>query len=150
MKTFGVGLSSLVLLSILSSCPGGGSSSSPTLTGKISNYSVTAAGVIKVYAVTNPRSDLSVSPLSYVSLTSGATVIAEGTVSATGDFSLQLPSDTTMSLSAKPRVLPSMSRSPSISRSPSMSRSPSISRRLEPWFAWCSRPSRINSRTRQN
>ena len=107
MKKFWLGLSSLVLLSILSSCPGGGSSSSPTLTGKISNYSVTAAGVIKVYAVTNPRSDLSVSPLSYVSLTSGATVIAEGTVSATGDFSLQLPSDTTMSLSAKPRVLPS-------------------------------------------
>jgi hypothetical protein len=57
--------------------------------------------------VTNPRVDLSVSPLSYVAITAGATVIAEGTVSATGDFSLQLPSDTTMSLYSKPRVLPS-------------------------------------------
>ncbi len=117
MKTFGVGLASLVLLSILSSCPGGESSNSPTLTGKISNYSLTAAGVIKVYAVTNPRQDLSISPLSYVSLTSGATVIAEGTVSATGDFSLQLPSDTTMTLYSKARVLPSQQSGCTVSSS---------------------------------
>ena len=107
MRTFWHGLASIALCSLLFACPGGGSSSSPTLTGKISNYGLTSAGVLKVYAVTNPRVDLSVSPLSYVALTAGATVIADGTVSATGDFSLQLPSDTTMTLYGKPRVLPS-------------------------------------------
>jgi hypothetical protein len=100
------GFAGLVLSSVLVACPPG-PVTSPTITGTISNYGVTSAGTIKVYAVTNPRVDLAISPLSYVALNAGATVIAEGTVSATGAFSLPLPSDTTMSLLAKPRVLPS-------------------------------------------
>jgi hypothetical protein len=106
MKKLLFGFAGLVLSSLLVACPGG-DSSAPTLKGTINNYSVANAGTIKVYAVTNPRVDLSISPLSYVSLNSGATVIAEGTVSATGAFSLPLPSDTTMTLYSKPRVLPS-------------------------------------------
>lgn len=106
MQRIGFGLAGLVLSSVLIGCPGG-VSPSPTITGTISNYGVATAGTIKVYAVTNPRLDLSISPLTYVALNAGATVIAEGTVSATGEFSLQLPSDTTMTLYSKPRVLPS-------------------------------------------
>jgi hypothetical protein len=107
MKPFWHGLASIAFFGILVACPGDGNSSAPTLKGKISNYSVATAGIVKVYAVTNPRVDLSVSPLSYVSLIAGATVIADGTVNTTGEFSLQLPSDTTMTLYSKPRVLPS-------------------------------------------
>lgn len=106
MKKIMFGFAGLVLSSILIGCPGG-TATSPIITGTINNYGVASAGTIKVYAVTNPRVDLSVSPLSYVALTAGATVIADGTVSATGDFSLQLPSDTAMTLYSKPRVLPS-------------------------------------------
>jgi hypothetical protein len=107
MKKLMFGFAGLVLSSVLVACPGDGGSSAPTLKGTINNYSVASAGTIKVYAVTNPRVDLSVAPISFVALNAGATVIAEGTVSAAGDFSLQLPSDTTMTLYSKPRVLPS-------------------------------------------
>jgi hypothetical protein len=107
MKNLKFGFAGLVLSSVLVACPDGGTSSAPTLKGIINNYSAASAGVVKIYAVTNPRVDLSVSPLSYVALNAGATVIAEGTVSATGAFSLPLPSDTTMTLYSKPRVLPS-------------------------------------------
>ncbi len=106
MKNLKFGFAGLVLSSVLVACPTG-PVTSPTITGTINNYGVASAGTIKVYPVTNPRVDLSVSPLSYVALSAGATVIAEGTVSATGAFSLQLPSDTTMTLYSKPRVLPS-------------------------------------------
>jgi hypothetical protein len=107
MKNLKFGFGGLVLSSVLVACPGDGGFSAPTLKGTINNYSAASAGVVKIYAVTNPRVDLSVSPLSYVALNAGATVIAEGTVSATGAFSLPLPSDTTMTLYSKPRVLPS-------------------------------------------
>jgi hypothetical protein len=107
MNRIWFGIAALMLSSVLVACPDPVIPSTPILKGKIDNYGVATAGTIKVYAVTNPRMDLSVSPLSYVALNPGATVIAEGTVSATGDFSLQLPSDTTMTLYSKPRVLPS-------------------------------------------
>jgi hypothetical protein len=106
MNKIWFGVAALVLSSVLVACPDPVVPSTSILKGKIDNYGVATAGAIKVYAVTNPRVDLSVSPLSYVALNAGATVIAEGTVSATGDFSLQLPSDTTMTLYSKPRVLP--------------------------------------------
>jgi hypothetical protein len=96
----------LVLSSVLVACPPG-PVTSPTIAGTISNYGVTTAGIVKVYAVTNPRVDLSISPLFYVALNPGSVVIAEGTVSSTGGFNLQLPSDTTMTLYSKARVLPS-------------------------------------------
>ncbi len=106
MNRIWFGLAALVLSSVLVSCPDPVIPSTPILKGTINNYSAATAGTIKVYAATNPRVDLSISPLSYVALNAGATVIAEGTVSSTGDFSLQLPSDTTMTLYSKTRVLP--------------------------------------------
>jgi hypothetical protein len=116
MNRIWFGIAGLVLSSVLMACPGG-TPTSPTITGTISNYGVATASAIKVYAVTNPRVDLSISPLSYVALNPGAVVIAEGTVSATGEFSLQLPSDTTMTLYSKPRVLPSQQSGCTVSSS---------------------------------
>jgi hypothetical protein len=117
MNRIWFGVAALVLSSVLVACPDPVVPSTPILKGKIDNYGVAIAGAIKVYAVTNPRVDLSVSPLSYVALNVGATVIAEGTVSATGDFSLQLPSDTAMTLYSKPRVLPSQQSGCTVSSS---------------------------------
>jgi hypothetical protein len=106
MNRIWFGVTALVLSGVLVSCPDPVVPSTPVLKGKIDNYSISTAGTIKVYAVTNPRVDLSVAPSSLVALNAGATVIAEGTVSVTGEFSFQLPSDTTMTLYSKPRVLP--------------------------------------------
>lgn len=107
MNKIWFGVAALMLSSILVACPDPVVPSTPVLKGKIDNYGVAAAGTIKIYAVTNPRVDLSIAPLSYVALAPGAVVITEGTVSATGEFSVQLPSDTAMTLYSKPRVLPS-------------------------------------------
>ncbi len=117
MNRIWFGMAALVLSGILVSCPDPVVPSTPVLKGKIDNYGVMTAGTIKVYAVTNPRLDLSVAPASLVALNAGATVIAEGTVSATGEFSFQLPSDTTMTLYSKPRVLPSQQSGCTVSSS---------------------------------
>jgi hypothetical protein len=117
MNRIWFGMAALVLSGVLVACPDPVVPSTPILKGKIDNYGIATAGTIKVYAVTNPRVDLSVSPLSFVALNAGATVIVEGTVSATGEFNLQLPSDTTMTLYSKPRVLPSQQSGCTVSSS---------------------------------
>lgn len=117
MKKFWLGLAGLALVSVLVACPGGGGSGSPTLTGTIAGFTGGSSAVVRIYAVTNPRVNWFDSASFFTPIAAGATVIGEGTINAAGNFSVQLPSDTTMALYAQPRVVPSQASGCTVSSS---------------------------------